>query len=150
MKKLVAGLLVMGIMLTGCGLGSEKANQDSSHGASEVIEGGMATRLVEETPLTFNYEVMNQSEKAVTMEFSSSQRFDYTVMTEEGEELFLFSSVSMFLQALGEEELTEGEKLEYMIDLNELELDPGKYFLSVWMTPMDGASYKVTKEFKID
>ncbi|WP_216827515.1 BsuPI-related putative proteinase inhibitor [Alkalihalobacterium elongatum] len=149
MKKFFVFLLAIGMMLTGCGLGSEKASQDSNSGGDQMIDGDMVISLVEESPLVFNYEVMNQSGEVVTMEFSSSQRIDYSVTTKSGKEVFLFSSVSTFLQALGEEELNEGEKLEYTIDLNDLDLKLGEYSLSVWMTPMDGSKYKVIKEFAI-
>ncbi|WP_209120982.1 BsuPI-related putative proteinase inhibitor [Alkalihalobacillus sp. BA299] len=143
-------LLVLAFMLSGCGLGNETTGQDPNSGASEIAEGGMAVSLMEKNSLIFNYEITNQSDEVVTMEFSSSQRIDYSVTTKDGKEIYLFSSVATFLQALGEEELKSGEKLEYVIDLNELNLEEGEYLLDVWMTPRDGTVYKVVKAFIVE
>ncbi|WP_218970526.1 BsuPI-related putative proteinase inhibitor [Alkalihalobacterium alkalinitrilicum] len=143
-------LLVFAFFLTGCGLGNEQASQEPTTGGSEIVDGEMTISLVEESPLVFHYEVMNQSDKVVTIEFSSSQRINYSITTKEGKDIYLFSSVATFLQALGEEELKPDEQLEYVIDLNELDLQEGEYLLSVWLTPMDGPTYKIIKEFTIE
>ncbi|WP_081742118.1 BsuPI-related putative proteinase inhibitor [Mesobacillus boroniphilus] len=80
---------------------------------------------------------------------TSSQRYDYSVKTKDGKEVFLFSSVASFLQVLGEEKLKQGESLTYDIDLHELSLEQGEYTLTVWMTPKGGKKYEVSKEFTV-
>ena len=114
------------------------------------MAGEMAASLTEESPLIFQYEVKNQTEEEVVLEFTSSQRYDYSVKTKDGKEVFLFSSVASFLQALGEEKVKQGEALSYEIDLHELSLEKGDYVLSVWMTPKGGKKYEMTKEFSVE
>ena len=95
------------------------------------------------------YEVKNQTEKEVKLEFSSSQRFDYSVETKTGEQVYLFSSLAMFIAVLGEETVKPGEILSYEIDLHGLDLKAGDYLLTAWMTPKEGKVYQVTKEFTV-
>ncbi|WNF23292.1 BsuPI-related putative proteinase inhibitor [Mesobacillus jeotgali] len=143
-------LVLMGLLVTGCGTGNQVSNNDEDQGGAGIVAGEMAASLTEEKPLIFQYEVKNQTEEEVTLEFSSSQRYDYSVKTKDGKEVFLFSSVASFLQALGEEKVKQGEALNYKIDLHELSLEKGDYVLSVWMTPKGGEKYEVTKEFSVE
>jgi Intracellular proteinase inhibitor len=115
-----------------------------------MVTGDMVAILKEKSPLMFQYEVKNLIEKEVTLKFSSSQRYDFSVETETGEQIYLFSSVAMFMAVLGEEIIKQGETLRYDIDLHELDLKPGNYLLKVWMTPKEGKVYKVTKKFTIE
>lgn len=146
MKKLWM-ILLLGLLITGCGTGNQVSNTDEDQGGAGIVAGEMAASLKEESPLIFQYEVKNQTEEEVILEFTSSQRYDYSVKTKDGEEVFLFSSVAAFLQALGEERVKQGESLTYKIDLNELSLEKGEYTLTVWMTPKGGQKYEVSMDF---
>jgi ABC-type molybdate transport system substrate-binding protein len=148
MKKLLM-ILLLGLLVTGCGTGNQVSNNDEDKGGAGIVAGEMAAKMTEESPLIFQYEVKNQTEEEVTLEFTSSQRYDYSVKTKDGKEVFLFSSVASFLQALGEETVKQGESLTYDISLQELNLDKGDYILTVWMTPKDGKKFEVTKEFTV-
>ncbi|WP_226678550.1 BsuPI-related putative proteinase inhibitor [Mesobacillus jeotgali] len=152
MKKLLM-VLLLGLLVTGCGTGNKVTNDNQDDGknggGAGIVAGEMAASLTEESPLIFQYEVKNQTEEEVTLEFTSSQRYDYSVKTKDGKEVFLFSSVASFLQALGEETVKQGESLTYDIDLHELNLEKGDYILTVWMTPKDGKKYEVSKEFTV-
>lgn len=150
MRKLSI-ILLMGLLVTGCGTGNQVSNNNNQeNGGAGIVAGEMAASMTEESPLVFQYEVKNQTEQEVTLEFTSSQRYDYAVETKDGKEIFLFSSVASFLQALGEEKVKQGETLSYDINLHELSLDKGDYVLSVWMTPKEGKKFKVTKEFSVE
>ncbi|MBT2663037.1 BsuPI-related putative proteinase inhibitor [Bacillus sp. ISL-45] len=148
MKKLWM-ILLLGLLITGCGTGNQVSNNDEDKGGAGIVAGEMAASLTEESPLIFQYEVKNQTEEEVTLEFTSSQRYDYSVKTKDGKEVFLFSSVAAFLQVLGEEKLSQGDSLTYEMDLHELSLEKGEYVLTAWMTPKDGKKYEVTKEFSV-
>ena len=145
--------LLLGILLAGCGTGNKVSSNGSdgeiTTGGKGIVAGEMGASLIEKSPLIFQYEVKNQTEEEVTLEFTSSQRFDYSVKTQDGKEIFLFSSVASFLQALGEETVKPGEALTYEMDLNELDLKKGDYVLSAWMTPKEGQKYKVDTEFTV-
>ncbi|MBT2678533.1 intracellular proteinase inhibitor (BsuPI) [Bacillus sp. ISL-35] len=150
MKKIWM-IVLMGLLVTGCGTENQVSNNNNQEkGGAGIVAGEMAASMKEESPLVFQYEVKNQTEQEVNLEFTSSQRYDYSVETKDGKEIFLFSSVASFLQALGEEKVKQGEALSYEIDLHELSLDKGDYVLSVWMTPKEGKKFKVTKEFSVE
>lgn len=149
MKKLWM-ILLLGLLVTGCGTENQVSNNDQVKGGAGIVAGEMAASLTEENPLDFQYEVKNQTEEEVVLEFTSSQRYDYSVKTKDGKEVFLFSSVASFLQALGEEKVKQGESLTYKIDLQELSLEKGEYTLTAWMTPKDGKKYEVSKEFMVE
>jgi hypothetical protein len=165
MKKMWM-MLLLGFLLAGCGTGDKVSNNEPDKGidageekeSDQVVNGGgkgivageMAANLIEKSPLVFQYEVKNQTEEEVKLEFTSSQRFDYSVKTMAGEEILLFSSLANFLQALGEETVKQGESLSYEIDLHDMNLQKGEYTLTVWMTPMGGKKYTMTKEFIVE
>ena len=146
MKK-VWILLLMGLFLVGCGTANKTAQSNSD--GEGIVAGEMVAILKEDSPLVFQYEVKNQTEKEVPLEFTSSQRFDYSVKSKEGEEIFLFSSVTSFLQIVGKETVKQGESLSYEIDLHDLDLQTGSYILTAWLTPKDGKAYQVKKEFTL-
>ncbi|KKK33634.1 hypothetical protein WQ57_23770 [Mesobacillus campisalis] len=148
-------LFLLGILLVGCGTrgkvpANEPAEETSGKGSGGIVAGEIEASLTEQDTFLFEYEVKNQTEKEVTLEFTSSQRFDYSVSTKDGKELFLFSSVASFLQVLGTETIKQGESLTYEIDLTDLNLEKGQYLLSAWMTPQDGPKYKTTTHFTVE
>jgi len=153
MKKLWI-ILLLGILVTGCGTENRVSKDEpvngSDKGGQGIVAGEMAASMAEKSPLIFQYEVKNQTEQEVNLKFTTSQRFDYSVKTKEGHEVFLFSSVASFLQALGEETIKQGEALTYKIDLKELALEKGEYTLTVWMVPQGGEKYAVTQEFTVE
>jgi len=154
MKKLWL-VLLLGMFVAGCGtkgepLSSNEPDTEVEAEGSGIVAGEMEASITEQSPLVFQYEVKNQTEEEIKLEFSSSQRFDYSVQTKEGDELFLFSSVTSFLQVIGEETVKQWESLSYKIDLHDLELQKGDYVLTVWLTPMDGQKHKATKEFTVE
>lgn len=154
MRKIGATLLLLGLMLAGCGTGENSVVNEGEEavntGGSGIVAGEMEASLTEKSTLVFQYDVKNQTEEEVVLEFSSSQRFDYSVQNKAGEEIFLFSSLANFLQALGKETVKQGASLSYEIDLHDMNLQKGEYVLSVWLTTMDGAKFKVTKNFSVE
>ncbi|APH04488.1 BsuPI-related putative proteinase inhibitor [Bacillus weihaiensis] len=153
MKKLFILISVTVVILGGCGTTKEDSNTENQHDSNSsqggIVAGEMKATLVEENPLQFTYSVKNDTEKVVNLEFTSSQRIDYSVSTKAGKEIYLFSSTATFLTALGSEEIKQGESYVHKINLNELSLDSGDYVLSVWMTPKEGEKFKTSIEFEL-
>jgi len=151
MNKICLGFMTLILFLTGCGTGDEKtltnADSEQNERGDEIVAGEIVSSLIETSPSVFQFVVKNQAEKEVTLEFTSSQRFDYSVNTLENEDIFLYSSVTSFLQVLGKETLKQGDDWTYDINLKDLDLKPGKYRVTAWMTPKDSPAYEVTKEF---
>lgn len=146
MRK-VCLLLLLGFLLVGCSAANKDVETNS--GSEGIAAGEMEATLKENSPLFFQYEVKNQTEKRITLKFTSSQRFDYSVETKEGERIYLFSSLASFAQVLGEETVERGGTLSYEIDLRDLDLKTGEYILTAWMTTKEGEAYKVMKELTV-
>lgn len=151
MKKLSIIILLLGVFVSGCGTENRVANDEpvssTGGGGQGIVAGEMAASMTEGSPLIFEYELKNQTEQEVTLKFTSSQRYDFSVKTKDGQEVYLFSSTAAFLQALGEVKIKQGETMTYVFDVKDLSLEKGEYTLTVWMTPKEGPKYKVTKEF---
>ncbi|PGT87684.1 MULTISPECIES: BsuPI-related putative proteinase inhibitor [Bacillaceae] len=152
--RAIISLLITMLILFGCGNGHTSENQQEGGNNSEsdldIVAGDMVSSIIEISPLQYKYIVKNQTQETITLEFTSSQRVDYSVSTKEGQELFLYSSTASFLAALGEETIAPGEEFQYKINLTELNLQKGEYILTAWMTPEEGASFKITKEFTLE
>ena len=121
-------LFMLVFLLTACGAAKEGNSKQKDDG-SDRVTGDMEVVLKEKSPLIYQYEVKNLLKKEVTLKFSSSQRYDFSVETETGEQIYLFSSVAMFMAVLGEETIKQGETLQYEMNLHELDLKPGNYLL---------------------
>jgi len=147
-------IVLLGLLITGCGTKEgEITNEPDPEVEAEgggIVAGEMEASLTEKNPFVFEYRVKNQTEEEIKLEFPSSQRFDYSVATKGGEEIFLFSSVASFLQVIGEENIKQAETLTYEIDLHDLNLEKGDYILSAWMTPQEGEKYKTEIEFTVE
>lgn len=152
MKKIF--VFIIAIFILG-GFGAEReAEPVVSSGKEEenmdTVQGEVVSMLYEVSPLLFQYHVKNESGKEITLDFTSSQRFDYSIVNSNGEEVFLFSSVSSFLQVVGKEVLARGDQLTYDINVKDVELSKGKYTLNAWMTPRTGKVYRSSIKFSVE
>ncbi|MGM0874127.1 MAG: BsuPI-related putative proteinase inhibitor [Bacillota bacterium] len=145
-------ILLLSIFITGCGTKNTEVTQEqgkNSNGSGiDAVE--MNPSLIKSSPLLYEYIIKNQTKETVVLEFTSSQRFDYSVQAKNGKQVFLFSSAASFLAILGEEEVKPGEEFIYGINLLNLNLSKGEYVLTAWITPKDGKKYTVTKEFTVE
>lgn len=142
-------LLIAAMLLAACGTESDNLPEDPESGG-EIIEGEVTSTIEETDNGTYRYTVKNDTQEAVTFNFTSGQRYDFTLTDEQGIEVFRMSSVSMYTQALGEEILRQGEELQYEIQVPEANLEPGTYTLEVWMTPTQGTNYPAEIEHTIE
>jgi len=152
--RAIISLVITMFILFGCGNGhigeKQQGGGNNAESDQDIVVDKMVSSITEISPLQYEYKVKNQTQETITLEFTSSQRVDYSVSTKEGQELFLYSSTASFLAALGEETIAPGEEFQYKINLTELNLQKGEYILTVWMTPEEGASFKITKEFTLE
>lgn len=142
-------VLIAAMLLAACGTESDNLPEDPESGG-EIIEGEVTSTIEETDNGTYRYTVKNDTQEAVTFNFTSGQRYDFTLTDEQGIEVFRMSSVSMYTQALGEEILRQGEELQYEIQVPEANLEPGTYTLEVWMTPTQGTNYPAEIEHTIE
>ncbi|UFU00771.1 hypothetical protein KO561_07500 [Radiobacillus kanasensis] len=128
----------------------EDDNESEDQNNGGIVAGEVEAKLQEVAPMQYVYTVKNQTEKTVKLEFTSSQRYDFSVETKEGKQVYLYSSTASFLQALGEETMEPAGELTYTLDLNQIDLSPGEYVLTAWMTPKEGEKYKISTEFTME
>lgn len=88
----------------------------------------------------FLYTVTNVTDKKITVPFGSSQRYQYVVKEQEGKVVYDSSAEMLYNQALGEEILQPGEKLQYEFVVKDLEA--GTYEVEVWLTSMSEHQFK--------
>ena len=155
-------VLLVALLLAACGTqqGEDTENQPEEPETEESgtidestgdnTEGEMEPDIEHVNDDVYRYTLVNQTGEPHTFEFTSSQRYDFSLKNESGKEVFLFSSVSVYLQALGEETLDQGDNLSYEFEIPQLELEPGTYELTAWLTPRQGETYKVTTEHIVE
>ncbi|ANU15326.1 intracellular proteinase inhibitor (BsuPI) [Planococcus halocryophilus Or1] len=122
----------------------EPMTEETETNGEEVAEMKPAIEQINDN--TYRYSLVNNTGEVQTFEFTSSQRFDFSLTNDSGEVAFLFSSVSTYAQALGEERVDDGDKLSYDLEIPPLDLEPGTYELAAWLTPRSGNMYKVTTD----
>ncbi|ANU26168.1 BsuPI-related putative proteinase inhibitor [Planococcus versutus] len=112
----------------------------------EITKGAMEPAIEQVDDNTYRYTLVNQTEQPHTFEFTSSQRYDFSLANEKGEQVFLFSSVSTYLQVLGDISVDQGDKLTYDFAIPSLDLEPGTYKLTAWLTPKESGNFEVSME----
>lgn len=149
-KGLTVFLLVLTMILAACG-STNSAEPDKGNGSSEDKKENEVTAMLEHVENNlYRYTVDNQTDELMTYEFTSGQRYDYTISDDSGEELYRMSSVSMFIQALGEESVQPGDKLVYDFEIPAADLEAGDYELKAWLTPKDGEAYETKMDITIE
>lgn len=143
-------LLSLTIFLAACG-SSGTVEPDMGNGSSEGIVEDEVTALLEQMDSNlYRYTVNNQTDETMTYEFTSGQRYDFTISNENGDELYRLSAVSTYMQALGEETIEPGEKLEYEFEVPTTDLEPGTYQITAWLTPQEGPKYEAETELTVE
>ena len=145
----------LSLALAACGTGEGDASEGdaakTSGESSEEVEAAVMEPMLKQLDEdTYRYTLANETEGTVTFEFTSGQRFDFSLSDEDGEQVFLLSSVSAYIQALGEETLAPGEELNYEFDVPELDLEAGTYDLEAWLTPKEGPAYHSETEYVVE
>ncbi|WKA55596.1 BsuPI-related putative proteinase inhibitor [Planococcus shixiaomingii] len=155
-------LLALALLLAACGTKDEGASneppkdepakeQESTDGSSGgILAGSIGPKLEKVDEDTYRYSLKNQTEHEKTFEFTSGQRFDFSLTNEAGEQAFLFSSVASYAQAMGEETMKQAVELSYEFDIPEADLEPGTYKLEAWLTPKEGPAYKAETEYVVE
>lgn len=97
---------------------------------------------------TIQFTVENVSDEVELLRFGTSQKYDYEIFNEEGEQIYHFSEGKSFLQVIEEIELQPGEKLSYDLVLPELE--PGKYTLTASLVAEYYGAHKTMLQFQVN
>lgn len=81
-------------------------------GSPPELGSSMNVRVVEDTVL-LEIHVTNVASSPISLEFTSTQRYDFEIATPDGESVWRWSAARSFGQALGEEALQPGESRRY-------------------------------------
>ena len=85
---------------------------DAGPGSPPELGSSLNVRVVEDT-VVLEIHITNVAASPITLEFTSSQRYDFAVATTEGESVWRWSAARSFAQVLGSEELQPGESRRY-------------------------------------
>ena len=89
-------------------------------------------------PVHMSFEVSNPGATAVTLQFTSAQRFDLVIEDEAGRDVWRWSAGRLFAAVLGEEVFhTDSPRLAYEAIFSGV-LDAGAYRIRAWITDGSG------------
>ncbi len=126
------GLIVLlaYLLILSPGLGDDRGLGASLAADKAVYGPGEAIRLT--------FEVVNEGESPLRLEFTSMQRFDFAIEDASGTELWRWSDGRAFGQALGEEVLGSERPMLSYDAIVEGAFPAGNYRVRAWLTDTSG------------
>ncbi len=112
-----SGALLVLCAVLGCG-GNNRPNDTattpSPAGSSQMAQLASSVGVeVGERDVRIVLHVTNPTDRPVTLEFSSGQRYDFAVRNADGAEVWRWSAARSFAQSLGTETIPPGGSLDY-------------------------------------
>ncbi len=103
--------------------------------------------------LTARLTLRNTTDKPVTLEFPSGQRYDLEIKNAAGKPVYRWSDGQAFIMMLGSETIGPGEK-DYVVvvrlaDSQGKPFAPGKYTAEGWMTTSGSQPYRASAGFEV-
>lgn len=119
---------------------------------AEVIAGELTPSLekvMKEGKLTYIFTIKNDKDVEDVLKYTSSQQYDYKLIDSKGNIAYTYSMDKLFMQAISEQTVKQGEIVQFEIDLSEdlKKLTPGTYQFEVWSTATDRENLKAKSEF---
>ena len=109
---MAARWLVAAVMLAVSCAPRPEPGMDAGPGSPPELGSSLNVRVVEDT-VVLEIHITNVASSPITLEFPSSQRYDFAIETAEGESVWRWSAARSFMQVLGSEELQPGESRRY-------------------------------------
>ncbi|CAN5812058.1 hypothetical protein BH23GEM9_BH23GEM9_14860 [soil metagenome] len=100
------------VLLLACAPARPEVNLESGSGGPPELASTLNVRVESDSAL-LELHVTNVTNSPVTLEFATTQRYDFEVIDEAGEVVWRWSDEMMFGQALGQEVLLAGESRQY-------------------------------------
>ncbi len=148
------GLLRTGALITGCvllGLGAQDSYFICERGMTQnPLRASVTTDKAEIAPgeaITFTLRVENASADTVTLEFVTSQRYDFVVRSATQDTVWRWGSERGFMQVLGEERLAPGGVIDYH-ERCDAQFAPGRYTVT-GLVAARNAPLLATAEFTV-
>lgn len=131
----------------------EKGQRFEPNSSMEIAsESGLSFSLVEAEDSTaatkqFNYTAINEGTRNEKLSFTTSQRFEYELISKKDGTIRRYSDGKNFLQVLKDMTISPQEKLSYTISLPSLE--NGDYSLTVYLAARGMGQSRQTVLFSI-
>lgn len=112
-----AGVLIFLLAAAGCS--ANQTQDDVVRNDSAMAQhgsGGLASSVeveVRGNTVRLVLHVSNSTDRPVTLEFSSGQRYDFAIRTAEGSDVWRWSADKSFIQALESQTLAPGNTLQF-------------------------------------
>lgn len=81
--------------------------------------------------LVLDINILNQTHEKITLEFSSSQKYDIIIKDQKGKIVYDWAENKMFTQAFERKEIKDDSSLEFEVELDLSGLESGDYFIEV-------------------
>lgn len=154
LKYAMIGTMLL-LTLAGCGeedsfLNTNNKSSEEVSGSSGIVAGSLEPTLtlkaIKNNTATVLYRLQNQTEQVQTIQFPSSQKYDYVLSNDKGETLKSYSANKSFAKEKENVELKQAEVLEYTIMIEDL--SPGDYTLEMWLATDE--QYKQSINFSVE
>jgi uncharacterized lipoprotein YehR (DUF1307 family) len=162
MKKTIGSVLTTILIITSlaaCGTSENGTSEPKkvvtgSNGETPtgIVAGQLTPSLVKEMnegKLTYTFTIKNDKEVEDILKYTSSQQYDYRLIDSKGNVAYTYSMDKLFMQAISEQTIKQGETVQFEIDLSGdlKKLSPGTYQFEVWSTATDREDLKAKAEF---
>jgi uncharacterized lipoprotein YehR (DUF1307 family) len=106
-------------------------------------------KVMKEGKLTYIFTIKNDKEVEDVLKYTSSQQYDYKLIDSKGNIAYTYSMDKLFMQAISEQTIKQGDIVQFEIDLSEdlKKLTPGTYQFEIWSTATDREDLKAKSEF---
>jgi Intracellular proteinase inhibitor len=126
-----SGMVLIAALVVSCQypVGRQDSGVEAQSRTSDVSLDLRATKGVypQGEPVELTLELVNRSQRPITLGFRTAQRYDLLIQSAQGQEVWRWSADRMFAQMLGEEVLApNGGKLTYHVAVRE-KIPPGSY-----------------------
>jgi hypothetical protein len=104
--------LLLMILAAGCTRGAPSLPVDPGPGAPSDLAASLGARVHGDT-VAFTLHITNPANGPVRIEFPTTQRYDFEVLTPSGSAVWQWSATRAFGQVLGAVDLRAGQSLDY-------------------------------------
>lgn len=140
MKKLYTVIALVAVLVIG-GIGynvlqakdeqKSEPQKQSNQVTQQVLDGKLSYILTKDDEGVVTVELKNVSDEDVTLNYTSSQAYDYRLY-KDGKVAYHWSASAGFLAVMTDKTLAPGESEVYTINTKELPVDPGTYELEFY------------------
>jgi hypothetical protein len=132
-------LIALLALVASCGSDSGDDDARTSQTSTSGVDVSVATApdpLVL-GPVTFTVTVTNDTGTPLELTFTSGQRAEVSLVGADGETAYTWSAARMFSQEISELSIPAGEREDFVLEEEALEVEPGEYTLRATVVTAD-------------